>query len=124
MRLLLDANSFLWWVTGSTRLSQIARRAVVDEANDALVAIGTLWEISIKRSLGKLSFPHDFETVMRDEEFDLLTVTYTHLNILEALPLIHRDPFDRLLIAQALSEGIPVVTADRRFAAYGVQVVW
>lgn len=124
MRLLLDANSFLWWVTGSERLSEPAKEAIGSDDNDVFVAVGSLWEISIKRSLRKLQFPHDFETVLRDENFDLLPVTYVHLHALKALPLHHRDPFDRLLIAQAIAEGISVVTSDSKFALYDVQTVW
>jgi PIN domain nuclease of toxin-antitoxin system len=124
MRLLLDANSFLWWVTGSPRLSEVTRRVIADEGNEISVAVGSLWEIAIKRSLGKLQFPHDFETVLRDEGFLLLPVAYAHLRALEALPHLHRDPFDRLLIAQSIAERIPVATADRQFGAYGVEIVW
>lgn len=124
MRLLLDANSFLWWVTGSSRLSAIAREAIADRATSTCVAIGSLWEIAIKRSLGKLRFPHEFEPVLRDEGFELLPIRYPHLQALEGLPFHHRDPFDRLLIAQALAEHIPIATADRRFAAYGVDLFW
>jgi PIN domain nuclease of toxin-antitoxin system len=124
VRFLLDANSFLWWVTSSPRLSIAARNAISDGTNNTCVAIGSLWEIAIKRSLGKLQFPHAFETVLRDERFDLLSITYAHLQTLETLPLHHRDPFDRLLIAQALTERLPIATADRRFAVYGVQLLW
>jgi PIN domain nuclease of toxin-antitoxin system len=124
MRLLLDANSLLWWVTGSPRLSEVARNAIANEASDVSVAVGSLWELTIKRSLGKLEFPHDFETVLRDEEFELLPVTYAHLHALESLPLHHRDPFDRLLIAQAIAENVPVVTNDRFFELYDVETFW
>jgi PIN domain nuclease of toxin-antitoxin system len=124
MRLLLDANAFVWWVTDSARLTAKARAAIADEANDVIVGIGALWELAIKRSLRKLHFPFDFETVLRDEDFRMLAIGFPHLSALGALPQHHHDPFDRLLIAQALVEGIPIATADRRFAAYGVQIVW
>jgi|SRR6185312_8001025 len=124
MRLLLDANSFLWWVTGSPRQSQRAREAIADRANEIFVGIGALWEIAIKRSLGKLEFPHDFETVLRNEGFLQLPINFAHLRALEALPHLHRDPFDRLLIAQSIAEGVPIATADRSFAAYGASVFW
>jgi PIN domain nuclease of toxin-antitoxin system len=124
MRLLLDANSFLWWVTGSPRLSGAARQAIADEGNEILVGVGSLWQITIKKSLGKMEFPHDFETVLRDEGFLLLPIAYAHLCALETLPHLHRDPFDRLLIAQSIAEQIPVATADRRFTAYEVDVLW
>ena len=88
------------------------------------MSIATLWEIAIKRGLGKLRFVEDFQGVMRDETFGLLPISYDHLRASEELSRHHRDPFDRLLIAQALSEGIPIATGDRVFAAYGVQVVW
>ena len=74
--------------------------------------------------MGKLKFPHDFETVLRAEEFGLLPVTYKHLHALESLPLHHRDPFDRLLIAQSVAENVPVVTNDRAFAFYDVKTLW
>ena len=124
MRLLLDSNAFLWWRAGSANLTVRAANIIRDTDNDTAVSVVTLWEIAIKRGLGKLQFLEDFEAVMREEAFDLLPITYVHLRTLETLPMRHRDPFDRLLIAQAVAEGIPVATGDRSFAAYGVQIVW
>jgi len=124
VRLLLDSNTFLWWRAGSARLTEHAENMIGDTDNNTTVSVVTLWEIAIKRGIGKLRFFEDFEAVMTEEAFDLLPIGYAHLRILETLPMHHRDPFDRLLIAQALAEGIPIATADRRFAAYGVQVVW
>lgn len=124
MRLLLDANAFVWWVISSRRLAPTARAAIADESNEILVGIGAIWELTIKRSLQKLHFPFDFETELRDENFQVLPINFAHLRALDVLPLHHRDPFDRLLIAQALAEGIPIATADTRFAAYGIQIVW
>lgn len=124
MRLLLDANAFLWWVTDSTRLSATAREAIADDQNVVLMGVGSLWELAIKRSLGKLDFPHDFQTVLRNEAFELLPITYDHLHALEALPLQHRDPFDRLIIAQAITENLTIVTSDQKFALYDVRVLW
>jgi PIN domain nuclease of toxin-antitoxin system len=95
-----------------------------DTNNDTAVSVVTLWEIAIKRGIGKLRFLEDFEAVMTEEAFDLLPISYAHLRALETLPMHHRDPFDRLLIAQALAAGIPIATGDRVFAAYGVQVIW
>jgi PIN domain nuclease of toxin-antitoxin system len=97
---------------------------IADPNNDIVVSIASLWEIAIKRGLGKLRFLEDFEDVIVDEEFDLLSITYAHLRVLTDLPQHHRDPFDRLLISQSFAERIPVVTNDRAFAAYGVGVVW
>ena len=124
MRLLLDAHAFLWWVTDSSRLSDEARGAISEPANDIAIGIGSLWELAIKRTLRKLDFPFDFEVVLRDEGFDLLAINYGHLRALEHLPLHHGDPFDRLLIAQATTEKLSIVTNDRAFSHYDVSVVW
>ena len=124
MRLLLDAHAFIWWLTDSPALSARARQSIADPGNEVALGVGTLWEITIKRSLGKLRFPHDLDAVLRDEGFVVLGIAFTHLRVLETLPQLHRDPFDRLLVAQSLAEGIPIVTGDRAFGAYGVQRVW
>ena len=124
MRLLLDANALVWWVTDSPRLTARSRAAIADATNQVVVGIGALWELAIKRSLQKLHFPYDLETVLREENFEVLPISFAHLHAFDALPRLHRDPFDRMMIAQALAEGIPIATGDRVFAAYGVQVIW
>ena len=124
MRLLLDINALVWWVTASRRLGSNARAAVADKTNEVLVGVGALWEMTIKRSLQKLHFPFDFETELCNEDFRVLPISFRHLRTLDTLPRHHGDPFDRLLIAQALTEGIPIATGDRIFASYGVQIVW
>ncbi len=124
MRLLLDTHALLWWRDGSPRLSQKAGEAIADGQNQIVVSAATLWEIVIKRGLGKLRFPDDLEEVVQEEEFAVLAITFAHLRALDGLPRLHRDPFDRLLIAQALAEGIPILTDDRRFASYGIGVFW
>lgn len=124
MRLLLDTNALIWWRDGSPRLSDRITDQIRDSGNNIVVSIVSLWEIAIKRALGKLRFLEDFEEVMAEEAFDLLPVTYAHLRSFDGLPRHHGDPFDRLLIAQALAERMPIATGDRVFAAYGVQTVW
>ena len=124
MRLLLDTNALLWWRMGSPRLSSIASDQISNPDNDIVVSIASLWEIAIKRVLGKLQFLEDFEEVMANEEFNLLSITYAHLRVLGDLPQHHRDPFDRVLISQSFAERIPIVTNDRTFAAYAVEIVW
>ncbi len=124
MRLLLDTNAFLWWRGDATQLPERVAHEVRNPENDIVVSIATLWEIAIKRSLGKLQFLEDFAEVMADEDFTLLPIGYTHLLALESLPLHHRDPFDRLLIAQSIAERIPIATSDRNFAAYAVETFW
>ena len=124
MRLLLDTNAFLWWRDASPRLSVKARNQIRDPANEIVVSIVSFWEIAIKRSLGKLRYLEDFEGVMAEENFTLLTVAYRHLHVLEQLPLHHGDPFDRLLIAQSISENLPVVTNDKAFDGYDAHTFW
>ncbi len=124
MRLLLDSHAFLWWAEADPTLGTAARNAIADPANDVLISIAALWELVIKASLGKLALPDDVETMVVSQGFSVLSISFVHLRQFAALPRHHKDPFDRMMIAQALAEGIPIVTTDRRFAAYGVQVVW
>jgi PIN domain nuclease of toxin-antitoxin system len=124
VRLLLDTHVLLWWRDDSPRLSGRARAEIADAANEVLVSTATLWEIVIKRARGKLIFPDDLEEVVREESFELLGIGFQHLRRVELLPELHRDPFDRMLIAQALTEGVPLVTDDRALLAYGVPTVW
>ena len=97
---------------------------ISDPANDVAVSIVSWWEIAMKRGLGKLRFVEAFEDVMADEGFVLLPISYRHLRALDNLPQAHRDPFDRMLIAQSIAENLPVVTNDRAFAAYGIDIFW
>jgi PIN domain nuclease of toxin-antitoxin system len=124
VRLLVDTSTLLWWRDGSPRLPARVSDQISHPDNNIVISIISFWEIVIKKTLGKLRFAEDFEAVMTDEEFDLLTVSYAHLRVLADLPQHHRDPLDRLLIAQALAERIPIITADRAFAPYGVAIVW
>ena len=124
MRFLLDTNALLWWRAGSPRLPTRVSDQISDPGNDIVVSIASLWEIAIKCGLGKLRFLEDFEEVMANEEFNLLSITYAHLRVLGDLPQHHRDPFDRVLVSQSFAERIPIVTNDRAFAAYAVEIVW
>ncbi|HZK90008.1 MAG TPA: type II toxin-antitoxin system VapC family toxin [Stellaceae bacterium] len=124
MRLLLDTNAFLWWREESPQLPARVRDEIRDPDNDITVSIVSLWEIAIKRGTGKLQFLEDFEEVVAEEEFGLLNVTYAHLRALGELPQHHRDPFDRLLIAQSVADKLAVVTNDRKFALYAAQTFW
>ena len=129
MRLLVDAHALLWWLGADRSLSTNAREAI-EAAEDPLLSAGTLMEIAIKRSLGKLEIDEDWPEQARADGFGVLSVAWTHATRLQELPFprlagaLHRDPFDRLLVAQALSEGIPIVTRDRAVAAYGAGVIW
>ena len=124
MRLLIDTHTFLWWSGTSSSLSIAARDAIANPANDACISIASLWKLAIKNSLRKLPLPDDLETMVASQGFSVLAIDFVHLRRFGALPLHHRDPFDRMMIAQALTEGIPIATADSKFAQYGVQIVW
>ena len=127
MRLLVDTHAFLWFVAGDRRLSRRARAAIEHEDAEIWLSAACVWEIATKSSLGRLVLPSPLEEYISgklDEGFAVLPVDWMHAATVERLPLHHRDPFDRLLIAQALLEKVPVVTSDRAFRKYGVDVVW
>jgi PIN domain nuclease of toxin-antitoxin system len=123
-RLLVDTHALLWWLTDDPALSPRAREAIADPENEPLVSTASVWEIAIKRSLGKLTAADDLPERISGAGFAWLDVGAQHAWQLRGLPLHHRDPFDRLLIAQAMVERLPVVTADQQFGAYGVDVRW
>lgn len=122
MRLLIDTNALLWLLDGDDRLGPAARDAV-ESADVIAVSVGSLWEIAIKISIGKLAPIPGLYGAIGNLGFERLTITDDHLSALEALPLHHRDPFDRLLICQALTDGLGVLTADDIFTKYGPLVV-
>lgn len=129
MRLLLDTHAFLWFIMGDRRLSGMARALIEDGANERLVSVGSLWEIAIKVSLGKVILSQPFETLfpaqLEHNAIQLLAMTVEHTRAVSELPFLeHRDPFDRLLVAQSQVEHAPLISVDRSFDAYGVQRVW
>ena len=129
MRLLLDAHALLWWLGADRRLSKAAHRAI-ETADDPLLGAGTLVEIAVKRSIGKLDIDPDWPDQARADGFGVLAIGWRHAAQLQDLPYPtlsgspHRDPFDRLLAAQALTERIPIVTRDPALAVYGVATIW
>jgi PIN domain nuclease of toxin-antitoxin system len=123
-RFLVDTHALLWWLDDAPELPEAARAAIAHPANEPLVSTATLWEIAIKTSLGKLTVPAELPGEIDDAGFTWLPVGAEHSWAARELPFHHRDPFDRLLIAQALEEQLPVVTRDERFSAYGVAVRW
>lgn len=127
MKLLLDTHVTLWSATEPDRLRTEARDAIADGANEARVSIVTAWEIAIKQSLGKLDLPKPAEqwlpAVLRRSGFEVAELGLTAALRVRGLPWHHPDPFDRLLIAQALEEGYTIVSHDGAFAAYGVPVL-
>lgn len=128
MRLLWDTHTFIWFVTDSPQISITAKTLIEDEYNQKLLSIGSIWEMAIKHSLGKLSFKLPFMSFitsqMQQNSMELLNIQVEYLNVVASLPLHHRDPFDRLIIAQAMVEQIPVVGRDKAFDSYSVQRLW
>ena len=127
MNLLVDTHAMLWFVAGDARMSRKARKAIESRDTVNYVSIASWWEIAIKCSLGKLKIDTPLETFIServDEGFRVLGIETRHLTGLADLPFHHRDPFDRLLISQAMSENMPVCTSDSRFAEYEIRVVW
>jgi PIN domain nuclease of toxin-antitoxin system len=120
MTLLLDTHAFLWWLDDPRLLSRAARRAISDGQNTVYVSAAVVWEIAIKRSLGKLDAPDDLEAAMEANRFLPLPVTIPHALAVQTLPDHHRDPFDPLLVAQARHEGFKLVTRDSNIPRYGV----
>ena len=123
MRLLLDTNVFLWWQWQDRRLPAIAREAIEDQESDIAVSAITVWEVCIKRQIGKLDFEGSPTRACKEAGFVLLDVTAVHAEVAGDLPRHHGDPFDRMLIAQATVEGMVLVTQDRQFLLYGVPLL-
>jgi PIN domain nuclease of toxin-antitoxin system len=123
LRLLVDSQALLWFVLGDSSRISAAMRARIEE-EEVLVSIASLWEIAIKSALGKLDTPKDLPERVQELGFELLPISVEHAWRVKELPLHHRDPFDRLLIAQAQAESLPIVTSDPAFTDYDVTVVW
>ena len=128
MKILLDSHALLWFGWNDAHLSQKARKIMSDSENELLFSSGCMWELAIKASLGKLKLMADYRAFMQQaiERLDLmlLPISLEHTARLAALPLHHRDPFDRLLAAQAIVEQVPILSADIAFDAYPVNRVW
>lgn len=128
MRVLLDTHAFLWWIADDRRLSAGARRVIADGGNDVYLSAASGWEIAIKARLGRLGLPADAARFVTDHVnlngFGVLPVELSHALGVHALPDHHRDPFDRLLVAQCRVEEMALASADRRLDDYGVKRVW
>lgn len=124
MKLLLDTHAALWWLADDARVGRNAERQLSDETNRVLLSAAVIWEVAIKRSLGKLQAPADLAQTLLNAGAQPLAVTLDHAAGVEELPWHHRDPFDRLLVAQALIEGAAIVSQDVRFGQYGVSLLW
>jgi PIN domain nuclease of toxin-antitoxin system len=128
MTLLLDTHTLLWFLTNDSSLSARARGAIEDSANVARVSAASIWDVAIKFALGKLKLPAPYADIfprqLETNGFGLLPITPAHCATLLSLPFHHRDPFDRLLLAQARTEGMTLVTDDGQFEPYGVALLW
>lgn len=122
-RLLLDTHVFLWWLADDPRLGPESRTAIAEPGNAVFVSAATAWEIAIKRALGKLEAPEDLDSLVEQEGFTHLPITFFHGEQAGALPHHHRDPFDRMLVAQAQAEGLVIITRDLRLKAYGIRTL-
>lgn len=122
-RLLLDTHVLLWWLSDDPQLGRRTRRAIGDARNQVYISAASVWEIAIKKSLGKLTAPDDMDAIVDDEGFDQLPITLFHAEQAGMLPEYHKDPFDRMLIAQAQAEGLVVVTSDEKITRYGVRTM-
>jgi len=128
MQILLDTHTFLWYILANPQLSARAKELIQDFENEKLLSIASPWETSIKISTGKLMLSEPlelyFDEQMRLNSVQMLPITLAHIALVATLSLHHRDPFDRMLIAQSLTEKIPIVSADTAFDQYGVTRLW
>ena len=128
MRVLLDTHVFLWWITDDRRVSPRASEVIADGRNDLLFSVASGWEIAIKASHGRIELPAPMERFLIEQlwenRIDVLPIQMSHALHVHALPHHHRDPFDRMLVAQARLEKLPILSADVRIAEYEVEVLW
>jgi PIN domain nuclease of toxin-antitoxin system len=128
MQILLDTHAFLWFVAGSSKLSPLARRLIEEPTNQRFMSVVSAWEIAIKMNRGKLKVGSSFDQLiphqLHENDIVLLPIYAEHLSQVTILPLHHRDPFDRLMIAQSIVENIPIISKDSAFDAYRVKRLW
>ncbi|WP_287417989.1 type II toxin-antitoxin system VapC family toxin [Oceanithermus sp.] len=127
-RLLLDTHAFLWWISDDPRLSPAAREAIADGASEVFLSAVSVWEMVIKMGLGRLELPEDLESFLARQlqvnGFRPLAMTLPHALAVRHLPDVHKDPFDRLLVAQAQHEELVLVSGDVAVRRYPVPVIW
>lgn len=128
MRVLLDTHTFLWWVTNDSVLSDVARSVISNGSNECFVSVASCWEMAIKASIGKLRLSKSVERFVSEEmannDFQLLPIEFKHVAKVEQMPFHHRDPFDRLLVSQALTEKMSFITIDTVLSDYGIKRIW
>lgn len=124
MKLLLDTHAALWFLSGDERLSENATRHLTDDSNRVLLSAAVVWEIAIKRAVGKLTVPDEYLSLLLDAGVQPLAVSVAHAAGVEHLPRHHRDPFDRMLVSQAAIEGGAIVSRDDALRPYGATLIW
>ena len=128
MQLLFDTHALIWWLTDSSRLPEAVRRAIFDPSNEKLISAATAWEITTKHRLGKLPgsdpIAADFTAAIARQGFEELSITVEDAARAGAMPGLHRDPFDRILIAQALARNLILISNESLFDRYGVRRLW
>jgi len=128
MRVLLDTHVFLWWVADASELTRKARQTIANPSSECLLSLASCWEMAIKLSIGKLRLKSSIERFIPEQmaanRIELLGIDFRHIVRVASLPPHHRDPFDRLLAAQAIDEKLPIVSADRVLSRYGVRRIW
>jgi PIN domain nuclease of toxin-antitoxin system len=127
MNLLLDTHALIWFLNGDEKLSSRARLAIESNDNTKLLSIVSIWEIAIKISLKKFQYPKGFKhllNLIEENGFEILPITFEHAVVLSSLEFIHRDPFDRLLISQCISDGLTILTKDEYIKSYKIKTLW
>ena len=127
MNILLDTHVLWWLLNGSDKIPTAVANKILSGQNTIFISVASVWEVAIKMSIGKLDFNggiDGFINALEDENFTLLEISKEHIKTVASLPLIHRDPFDRMLIAQAMSENIPIMTTDSEIQKYDVEHMW
>jgi len=128
VRLLLDTHTFLWFIDGDTALSPYTRQLIEDRTNERLLSIASLWEMAIKASLGRLTLALSFTDLVAEHvhgnAIELFEILPRHLDVLTTLPFHHKDPFDRMIIAQSQAENIPILSRDSAFDDYAIRRLW
>ncbi|MCD4749599.1 MAG: type II toxin-antitoxin system VapC family toxin [Thermoanaerobaculales bacterium] len=128
MKVLLDTHSMFWWLANDRRLSPLAREIISDGRNRLIWSLASSWEIAVKVSVGKLTIGRPLQQLFADivtgQGVEPLPITHDHCARLSDLPLHHRDPFDRMLVAQAQGERLPVLSADSKLSQYDIEVLW
>lgn len=128
MRLLLDTHAFIWYTTDSSKLTATGRSLIDNGENDILLSTASVWEMAIKHSIGRLTFSMPFMEFIKQQiavnRIDILEITFDHIEVVASLPLHHRDPFYRLIIAQSMAAQIPILSVDAIFDAYAIARLW